>query len=43
MNYSKDFLKEDPFLKIALLIAAMSFLLYWAGYVCGKFIYYICH
>lgn len=41
MNFSKLFLKEDPFLKIVLLIVTLSFLLYWVGYVCGKLAYYI--
>ncbi len=43
MNYYKDFLKEDVFLKIVLLIVILSFLMYWVGYICGKFAYYICN
>lgn len=43
MNYSKEVLKEDAFFKIVLLIVFLSFLLYWAGYVCGELAYYICN
>lgn len=43
MNFNKKNLEKDPALKIVLVVVALSFILYFAGYGTGKIYYYYTH